>query len=337
MRMRFGVAMTALVAMTLSGCALMTQAHVDKMDGHVTKLESFEPDLKSLAKGDLEPTYNTIRMMSQVASIIDQDQETPPEARKRFVARVKAASRRYQLKAALLAKPADSGYWLAFGLLSEDDDAEVLAEVRQLADARIAERQRRFAHERSYELPRTEEVMWETTSSGMSVVNGQVVEQHESKSAVEVPGNCVFATAPFGPEGTPNPKLTFRATGAQPRLHVRCYLVHRPEDLPAAEGRLIVTVPDLRSSYQVVLPRPHGWPRERHYVDFVLEGNDSGSPVPYDTAFFHLGVRVEYEYFEDNVVIWEDGAQRVRKQYARVKLAESGLFYDRDGTPPGGR
>ena len=83
-------------------------------------------------------------------------------------------------------------------------------------------------------------------------------------------------------------------------------------------------------SHLTLVPLPRSWKDAQGHVDFVLERNESGELVSAISAFQALQVSLGYEYFADNVVVWENGAQRVRKQYTTVELAASQLFWERD-------
>jgi len=313
----------------LSGCAMTPRGPT--LQQRITDLEHAQPDATALGRGDLTSTGRVFEAMSQTADRVELDDRLARADKDALIARVHAAEKRFRLAAATLAAP-DIAYWLGHTALVPGD-SDTLGLVRRLADARVEDRQHRFATTHTYFNQPAGPMMWQTHSS-VSVANGEVVDARTSKRLVETPGNCVFATEAFGPEGTPNPTLVFRVTGLHPRVHVRCYLSHRPEALPAAGAELAVKIKHDGGTFVKMLPIPHGGHGERAQLDFVLDEHGAGWLVDPEAAYENLQVDIVYRYAKDNVVVWERGAQRVRVEVVTKMLASSPLFWDRDGTPP---
>jgi hypothetical protein len=260
-----------------------------------------------------------------------EQQQLPPVDRQRLVDRLEASRRRYMLAAAPLANTPDLGYWLAtMALTAHDPDA--LALVRKLSDARAERRQRMFSTTHTYSMVKDGETQMTTVSSGMSIQNGQVVDQYSSSRLELKPGNCVFATHAFGAVGRPNPGLTFSVVGKAPEFFARCYLNRDVLALPDREGEFVITVPGegLIPNRSWSAPRPRVWPEGKRYFDFVL-GRSDGQLVDDRYEFTAMRVTLAYEYTGDNVVVWVNGAARVRKERHQVMLADSPVFWDRDG------
>jgi hypothetical protein len=308
-----------------AGCALLAQAHVRKYDRQVQAYERVQPDAKALGRDDIASTSHMTSEMDDWAGYI-RGQGLPKADVEKLVARLEVAKRRYYLAAGKLTQTPDIGFYLAmFGLI--DGDAAALAEVRELSAKRAARRQTLFGQTHTYSLVVPGQMAMADLGGSESIVNGRVVEQSSSVGLVAKPGNCVFATRPFGAEGTPNPALTFRLVGKAPSAYVRCYIDHDLDALPGREAALVVTIPvGIADNFQTTVPIR---PSAGRYVDFKLDRGFVDDREP----FSRIMIDLSWHYTNDLVVVWEDGANRLRKERKTIDLAATMIFWDRDGTP----
>jgi hypothetical protein len=318
----------AVAMVALAGCGWIAQGQVKKYERKVVTYEQLQPDAEALGRGDTRTTSDMLQKMADWEGYIGQ-RDMPPVERQKLVDRLGAARIRYLLAAAQLTDTPDLGYALAIGALGKDN-ADALGIVRRLADARGTRRRELHAKDRTYSMVVAGETMWQTTSSGMSVRNGVVTSAHERKDLVLKPGNCVFATRPFGAEGTPNPGLTFRFVGAEPAIHVRCYVNRDLAGLPDREAELIASVPG-SASFSDVKRLPRVSAPGMKFVDFVLSGRVFDARLP----FAHARIVLSYSYTKDIVAVPDKkGVLRMRKERPEIELSSSPLFWDRDGTLP---
>ncbi|MCW5807805.1 MAG: hypothetical protein KIT31_35965 [Deltaproteobacteria bacterium] len=325
-----GRGLFAVAAMAAGGCAWVAQGQVNKYERRVVVYEQQQPDGEALGRGDTRSTADMLQKMAEWQGYIGE-RDLPPVERQKLVDRLAAARVKYLLAAAQLTDTPDLGYALATRALASDNP-DALAIVRRLADARGARRQELLATDRTYSLVIPGETVMATTSEGMSVRNGVVTSSHVRKELTLKAGNCVFATRPFGAEGTPNPGLTFRFVGAQPVIHARCYVNRDLAALPAREGELIVSVPGSAEFSEHVQRLPRVSAPGMKFVDFVLSGKIFDARRPFAPAMIHLA----YAYTKDLVAVPDrDGVLRLRKERPEVELAGSPVFWDRDGTLPG--
>ena len=288
----------ALVACVAS-CS--TAAYYDRK---VSGFERAKPDAEALARGDTASTERVLGWMSDWQTKIGDDHDVAPVPRQKLIDRLDAAARRYKLAAAAVAAP-EIAFALARPLLTEGDGA-TLAIVRRAADGVAAERQQQLAKTGSYFHARA--AAWTTTKSEMWMYEGDV-GTYEEQELREQPASCVFATAPFGPEGRLNEALAFRVTASARTVYGRCYLHPEPNDLPV--GRMAVVA---RLGGGAVRVRSgDATPGDHPHVDFTIDG----AQLAIDRPFADLDVEVEYEY---------DGRALV--------LGRSKVFVDRDGAPP---
>jgi hypothetical protein len=169
--------------------------------------------------------------------------------------------------------------------------------------------------------------------SSSSYVNGEQVYSNSTSQLVQRPGNCVFATRPFGAEGVINSGLVFRIVGRSPVVYARCYLNSDPAAMSSRDGVLYVAI--VREFDQAVLKLPptSNTSGKHRYVDFTLRASDLPF-IDLRKPFQNVMVSVYYEFTRDLVVVWDENAARLRKQRDGKELAASQLFWDRDGTPP---
>ena len=320
--MRFVIVIASVVA--LSGCGWIAQSQVRKYERKVITYERLAPDAEALGRGDTRSTIDMLGLMDDWTGHIGQ-QDLPPIERQKLVDRLHAAKRHYLLGASQLTDSPDLGYALATSALTEGD-REALAIVRKLADARAARRQAQFPAAKTYAIVKRGE-LGTTTSSNLAIHGGHVSGTTSTRTVLK-PGNCVFATRPFGAEGTPNPGLTFRIVG-KASVHVRCYLNRDLYALPERDGELEFSVegedvfPTV--SRRIPLVRAEGM----QFVDFVLHADVFDDR----REFAATRVTLTYSYTKDLVVVWDHGAQRLRKERPRYELSESPVFWDRDGEP----
>jgi len=315
---RLGIALTLVL---VTGCAFIARSRVDRLSRQIDAYERLAPDAESLGRGDVQPTTDAVRQMGQWADHIEQ-QDLPPVERQRLVDRLAAARHRYLLAAARLADTPDLGYALARTALTADDP-DALALVRELSDKRAKRRQELFATAHTYELDLGDDPVWKTTSSGMAVVDGQVVAQHSTAELVERPGNCVFATRAFPAEGKPNPGLTFRLVGRH-AFYLRCYVRRDPAGLPRADGTWVVGVSAGTFDVKGLTPAHSS----QRYRDFLITPAADGASRG---EFAHLQVDLSYDYSDGFEVVWdEQGVRRLQKRMRTVQLAGSPVFWERD-------
>lgn len=318
----------AVLAM-VSGCAWIAQGQVHKYERRVVAFEKVQPDAEALGRGDTRSTTDMLQNMAEWQSYIEH-RDLPPIDRQKLVDRVAAARTRYLLAASQLTDTPDLGYALATRALGADN-AEALAVVRRLADARGTRRQELLAKDHTYSMVVPGKTVMATTSSGMSVHDGRVTSSHVRSEAVLESGNCVFATRPFSAEGTPNPGLTFRFVGRKPVIHARCYINRDLAALPSQEGELIVSVPGSAEFSEHVQRLPRVSAPGMKFVDFVLTGDVFDERRPYAPVQVVLG----YAYTRDLVAVPDrDGVLRLRKERPEIELSRSPMFWDRDGTLP---
>ncbi|HTJ41525.1 MAG TPA: hypothetical protein VL463_05490 [Kofleriaceae bacterium] len=277
----------AIAALVVGGCAwLSSEASYDR------KVRAFEreaPDREALARGDTASTERVLGWMSDWQTKIGDDHDVAPVPRQRLIDRLDAAARRFKLEAAKVAAP-EIAFALARPLLTDDDRA-ALPVIRRATDGVAAERQQELARTGSYFHARA--AAWVTTDERMWMYEGDVAT-YEKQELRDQPASCVFATAPFGPEGTRNEALVYRVTKRDAQIYARCYLHPEPNSLPV--GRLSIDAPIIEGDH------PH--------VDFVIDPE----ALPRDRAFGDLDVEIRYTY---------DGTVQT--------LSRSKLFWDRDG------
>lgn len=307
------------VTVAMAGCAWIAQGQVNKYDRRVRSFEALTPDTDGLARGDTAPTLKMLQQFEDWSGYISQ-QKLPAADQAKLVARMDVARVRYLLASARVANTPDLGYALASMAVTEGDDTP-LATLRELSDARVARRQREFSEKRTYSYVVRGELA--TRSTGTTrIAGGKVVQQTSSTTLIEKPGNCVFATRAFGTEGVANQALVFRIVGARPSIHVRCYLNRDLYTLPELDAEIHVSIPGL---FQRSFSVPRGHARK---FDFVIDNTDVR--VPFQPGQLTL----TYEYTKDLIVVWENGAQRPRKERGVFTLSESPVLWDRDGSPP---
>ena len=287
----------ALVLVFLAGCS--TAAYYDRK---VSGFEHAKPDAEALARGDTASVERTLGWISDWETKIGDDHDVAPVPRQKLIDRLEAAARRYKLAAAAVAEP-EISFALARPLLTDGDRA-TLAIVRRAADGVAVERQQLLAKTGSYFHARA--AAWTTTKSEMWMYEGDV-GTYEEQELREQPASCVFATAPFGPEGTPNDALAFRVTPSARAVYGRCYLHPEPNDLPVGE---LTVVAQLGDGPALRVRSGDATPGDHPHVDFTIDG----AQLAIDRPFADLDVEVQYAY---------DGRALV--------LGRSKVFVDRDG------
>jgi hypothetical protein len=311
-------AVVSLVALAISGCAWMSEAHV--MDRHVSSLEHEQPDREALARDDLHSTQRVLGWMDGWKTRIDTDDGLTQVERARLTDRLDAAQRRYTIAAAEVAGPM-AAFTLAQPLLTPEDPT-LLPIVRRAVDGITADRQRRAAKAHTYFYDPTGGAEWKETYESDSWNQGVHTDHYEHHELVETPGRCVVGTRPFGPEGTINPTMTLHVVGASPRLYGRCYLRDAPTALSEGPSRLTVTVG--HATARITERHEDG---DTPYLDFVADGVTDAS-LPFET----LMLEVDYLWDDGEVIgVDDEGNLRPAEQYKHKRLALSAVFWDRDG------
>jgi hypothetical protein len=313
----------AAIAVLLPGCAALSEQHM--MDRKVTKLEQEQPDAEALRRDDLASTNRVLGWMESWKERVANDTSLTPVERAKLIDRLDAAQRRYKIAGAQVAAP-NTAFSLARPFLTPEDPA-LLPLIRRTVDALAADRQRRFAKSHTYFYDSEGQYKMEMTESSISYERGHVVNRYEEHERVETPGRCVLATDPFGPEGTPNPTLTFHIVGAAPRLYGRCYVRHSPNDFADA-GDLRITVGGAHA--RVIDYR--GLREKQPFFDFAVQQGKDGHIVDPGKPFADLPINVNFTYY-DGVVIGIDhqGDLRPANQFKVAHLAAGQVFWDRDG------
>jgi len=307
------------IAAILPACALLSEAHM--MDRKVAWFEKKQPDGEALGRDDLASTQRILGSMDQWKEHLDNDADLTPVERAKLIDRLDAAQVHFTIAAAQVAAPT-TAFALARPLLSKD--RTLLPLIRRAVDGVAADRQRRFAKSHTYFYDPDGGSAWAKTYESISYVRGRVTNQYERHDLVATPGRCVLGTQPFGPEGTPNPTLTFHVVGAAPRLFGRCYL----RQVPGSDGHMKVTVGGATAR----VTDDRGLREKVPHFDFAVDQTRDGHIVDPDRPFGDLEISVDYTYYDGVVIgIDRDGDLRPADRYKVAHLAAGRVFWDRDG------
>lgn len=312
---RRGIECALFGVLAIAGCR-------PTFEGRAQYYERLSPTTQLLAAGDFSEVDRAERELEELMGLVvltNLDQA----GQEAVMERLRRARRALRLRVARSGVNPNQSCRYIFPELPTAD-AEVLAAMRACVDAAFAQRQADYSG--TYRVSVRNIVESESLS-----VHGNASYHHRSIRDEGTIGNCVFAGAPFPPEGQPNPALTARITSETETIYARCY---SEQDLSASPSgtRYFAVFPGEYDTYTVEAGQADGLAPGTTHLDFVLtRGPGVFERIQLDAAF--VPIELTAVWARDNRIVLVDGALRVRPDWRTRLLARGGVIWDRHGGP----